>query len=204
MSDLAAAYADERPEVRLNVDVTAAAALRDELAAGRAALAFTADTEAGAFATPIGAVRFRLVVHPGNAVTALTLAQAQALFAGQITGWAQVGGTPGPVEVVARERGADGAVALAALETDLTPNALIAPGWDAMRALVAETPGAVGYVPEPDLTGLKAISSDIKLSALVVAVAPAEPVGAARDFLAWVQSEAGQAVVAQRHDPLQP
>jgi len=202
LSDLAAAYAGERPDRPLYLEVMAAASLPEALTSGRAALAFTADPQAGAFATPIGSVRFRLVVHPANLVNALTLAQAQALFAGRATDWAEVGGAPGAVQVVTRERGADGAGALAVVASELTPNALIAPGWDAMRALVAETPGALGYLPESDLAGLKAVSLDIELSALIMAVASAEPIGPARDFLAWVQSEAGQAVVAQRHERL--
>jgi hypothetical protein len=93
----------------------------------------------------------------------------------------------------------------------VTANARLAPTWAAMRTLVAENPNALGYLigPEVDesvkplaLAGDGPAPPDLRQ--LVVAAAAGEPGGAARAFVAWAQSRAGQAVVAERHDRLEP
>lgn len=206
LRDLAAAYAEQVPGADLVIDVAAPADLADALSTGRAALALTSAPGPGQFATPLGYLRLAAVVQADNPVAALTVAQVRAAFAGRVTDWAQLGGAPGLLRPVAREAGAEISAVLkdAGLdEAGFTPNALVAPTWDAMAALVRENPGALGYLPEPLLnSGLKAIRLDTDWRVLLVAVAPAEPTGPARDFLAWAQSAAGQAVVAARHEPL--
>lgn len=191
---LAEAYRQAVPGAALWISLQPQAALAGELAAGRAALAFTAAPEAGQFVTPVGTVEFAVVTQPANPVTALSAAQARALFAGQITDWGQAGGAPGLVQVGERAAGSDGALAFAqALElpAGVNLNALAAPTWAALRAWVAETPGAVGYLPVGELDdSVKALSLDRPLTAAITAMAPAEPAGPARDFLAWAQSPA--------------
>lgn len=203
--DLADAYRAAEPGRLPVVTVVPQSALAAELAAGRADLAFTASPAAGQFATPLGYAPLAVVVHRDNPLAGLSLAQVRALFAGQAADWAQVGGAAGPAQAVTREAGSDGAQAFQAAalgEAVITPNALVAPTWAAMRTLVGESAGALGYLPRSELDGsVKALSLETELQALIVATAPAEPAGAARDFLAWAQSEAGQAVVAQRHQP---
>ncbi|RZS53157.1 substrate-binding domain-containing protein [Sphaerotilus mobilis] len=44
-----------------------------------------------------------VMVHPGNTVPRLSLAQLRGIFAGQITDWAAVGGPAGPIKVLARD-----------------------------------------------------------------------------------------------------
>jgi phosphate transport system substrate-binding protein len=176
------------------------------LAAGEADLAFTTAPDTGFFATPLGYARLAIVVHPDNGVNALSPAQVRALFAGEIGDWAQVGGAAGPVQVVSPAPGGE-AEALFAQQVLAgavpTVSALVAPGWDAMRTLVGDDPSAVGYLPAAEVSdAVRVLDQPAALRALVVAVAVAEPVGPARDFLAWAQSEAGQAVVAERHAPL--
>lgn len=46
-----------------------------------------------------------VAVHEDNPVDGLTLEQLAALFTGELTDWAQVGGAPGPVACVGREAG---------------------------------------------------------------------------------------------------
>jgi hypothetical protein len=129
------------------------------------------------------------------------------LFAGEITDWAEVGAAAGPVQVVVPAAGSEAAGLLgeAVLPGAVPTNsALVAPGWDAMRALVGGDPLAVGILPRAELSGtVRALETPAELRALVVAEALIEPQGPARDFLAWAQSEAGQAAVGERHEPLQ-
>jgi hypothetical protein len=81
--------------------------------------------------------------------------------------------------------------------------ALLAPGWDELRALVAGDPNAVAYLPLSAIdASVKPIDVPVELRALVAAVAASEPAGPARGFLAWAQSAEGQGAVARRHEPL--
>jgi hypothetical protein len=93
----------------------------------------------------------------------------------------------------------------------VTVNALVAPTWEAMREIVAENPNALGYVIAPKLDAtLKPLTltgadgAPVTLRILAAAEAVQSPTGAARDFLAWAQSPAGQAAIARRHEPYKP
>lgn len=199
LADLVAAYKDVGAMPR--VIVVAQSALPAELAARNADIGLTANPAPGQFATPLGYVTFAVAVHPNNPVTTLSLAQVRAIVAGEIGSWAQVGGPSAPITVIVREDGSDGARALAF--ESITRSALIAPTWAAARELLAQSQGALTLLPAPEVSdSVKTIGVDAPPRALIVAVAPAEPTGPARDFLAWAQSEAGQAVVARRYEPL--
>jgi phosphate transport system substrate-binding protein len=205
--DLAAAYARVSPSVAVVPGRALAPGAGAALAAGEADLALTSMPATGFFATPLAYARLAVVVHPANAVNALSEAQVRALFAGDIGDWAQVGGAAGPVQVVAPAPGGE-AEALFTQQVLAgaapTVSALVAPGWDAMRTLVGDDPNALGYLPAAELSGaVRVLDQPAELRALVVAVAITEPVGPARDFLAWAQSAAGQAVVAERYEPLE-
>jgi ABC-type phosphate transport system substrate-binding protein len=212
--DLAAAYATVNPDVVVAPSFTPEAALAAQLAAGQADLALTtAAPDPRQFATPLGYVPFQFVVHPSNPLSALTLPQAQGLLAGRLYDWSQVGGAPGPVQMVDRGPGtaaerALGATALGPIT--VTTSALVAPTWAAMRQLVGQNPAAFGYLigPEIDpsvkpLVLLDASGQPLPLRLLVVAQAPSNPAGAARAFLAWAQSPAGQAAVGKRNEKLE-
>lgn len=198
-ADLVAAYRQNNTAPLITV--VPYSSLAGELAARNAQAALTANAPPSFYTTPIAYVSFVLVAHPTNSISTLTLAQVQAMYAGQFTDWAQAGGLAGAVQVLAREDGSDGARAFngAALNNiTLTPNAQVAATWAAMRQLVQQNPNAIGYLPASEIDAtVKAITLDTELRVLIVAVAPTEPTGAPRDFLAWVQSEAGQAAVQQ-------
>jgi ABC-type phosphate transport system substrate-binding protein len=219
--DLALAYAANNPAVVVAPALAAAGGLAAELEAGQAELALTVTPDPALFGTPVGYVPLSVVVNPANALETLPLAQAQALFEGRVLEWSALGaaGQPagqGQVHVVARAPDSDAGRAWASqlwgeAAGTVMPNALVAPTWEAMAALVAEDPYAVGYVIGPVLDDrLKPLQLTdaegqvVAMQLLVVAVAAGEPSGAARGFLAWAQGAAGQAVVAQRHTALAP
>lgn len=198
-ADLVAAYRAENSAPLVNV--VAHSALAGELAARNAEVALTANAPQGFFTTPIAYVSFTIVVHPNNAVSTLTLAQVQAIYAGQVTDWAQAGGPAGALLTLTREDGSDAARSFntAALNNGpITPNAQVAATWAAMRQLIQQNPNAIGYLPTSELDEtVKPMPVDAELRVLIVAVAPTEPTAAPRDFLAWAQSEAGQAAVGR-------
>jgi len=212
--DLAAAYATVNPDVVVVPSLEPQAALATQLTTGQADLALTtAAPDPNLFATPLGYVRFEFVVHPNNPLSALTLPQARGLLAGRLYDWSQVGGAPGPVQIIDRGPGtaaerALGATALGPIT--VTTSALIAPTWAAMRQLVGQNTAAIGYLigPEIDATVKPLALLDVNgqplpLRLLAVAVAPTDPAGAARAFLAWAQSPAGQAAVGRRNETLE-
>ena len=211
--DLSTAYAGVNPNVAVAPSQATDAALPGMLAAGQTDLALTTAPDPKLFATPIGYVPLQVVVHPSNPLTTVSVAQVQALFDGRITDWSQLGGRGGPVQVVARAPDSDAARALSGTAIGpmtVTANALLAPTWDAMHDLVGQNPSDVGYLIGPKLdaavkpiTLIGADGAPVSLRVLAVAVAASDPSGAARDFLAWAQSAAGQAVVGRRNEKLE-
>jgi ABC-type phosphate transport system substrate-binding protein len=207
--DLAAGYAAARPFVAVVPLLAPAAGQGDALAAGQAelGLAIEGSAQAGVFTTPIGYVRLVVVVNPANSVSALTPEQARAAFTGQARDWSQLGAAPAPLEAVVREPESDGARLFGEqVLAGPAPSALarLAPTWDEMRRLVAADPGRVGYLPAYAVDESVRVVAGVEARALVVAVAPGEPAGPARDFLAWAQSPDGQAVVTQRYEAFKP
>ena len=208
LADLVEAYAAVQPHTPLLAATTSLSAIEAEVTAGRADLALTTTYSAGQYATPLGYVVLLVVVHPANALNQLSEAQIREVFSGRVSDWAQVGGPAGPIQVVCREDHSDGAEAFSRLALDgalPTLNALVAPSWAAMRAAVSQNPAAIGYLPGPELdAGVRSITLEQPMRALIVAVAPQALAGASRDFLAWAQSEAGQEVVAQKYEAVRP
>jgi hypothetical protein len=217
--DLALAYADVNNAVLVVPALEAASGLAAELTAGRAELALTLTPDPALFGTPAGYLPLSVAAHPDNPITSLTVAQAQDIFAGRVRDWSQVSAEQGGILVVARAAGSPADDFFRAQlwgdpppdDAAVSPGARLAPTWGAMRELISENPHSLGYLIGPELADfvrpLPLIMADgqpADFRALNVAVAAADPEGPARAFLAWVQSPAGQAVVAQRHAPLEP
>jgi ABC-type phosphate transport system substrate-binding protein len=217
--DLALAYADVNPNVLVNPSLDTPDRLAAELRAGRAELALTITPDPALFGTPVGNLPLHIVTHPDSPIPSLTVAQAQDIFAGRLTQWSDVSAEQGDIYLAVRAAGSPAAdFFLAQLWGDpppegaaVTPAARLAPTWGAMRELVGGNPGGLGYLIGPELASsvrplplLTAEGQPAEFSALIVALALADPSGPVRDFLAWVQSPAGQAVVATRHAPLEP
>jgi len=202
--DLAAAYHDLNPDIDLVSDVVPLSTLSADLAAGRADVGLAVTRNPNRFATPLGYVSFVVVVNPANPLTGLSVAQVREIFSGRVNDWGQVGGPSGGIQVVSREKGSDAGITFetsALLGASPTSNALVAPTWAAMREIVSQNLNTIGYLPLPELEAtVQPIGLDSELRALIVALAPSEPTGLARDFLVWAQSEEGQRVVGKRYE----
>jgi phosphate transport system substrate-binding protein len=202
--DLAAAYAEVNPDIDLVSDVVPLSTLSADLAAGRADVGLAVTQNPDQFATPLGYVSFAVVVNPANPLTGLSVAQVREIFSGRVNDWDQVGGPSGGIQVVSREKGSDAEMTFetsALLGASPTSNALVAPTWAAMREAVSQNLNTIGYLPVPELEAtVQPIGLDSEVRALIVALAPSEPIGPARDFLVWAQSEAGQEVVGKRYE----
>lgn len=195
--DLAGRYLNS--DVTLLPSVVSLSTVKADLAAQKSDVALAVTRAPNFFATPMGYVTLTVVVNSLNPVAQLSAAQVQAIFAGQITVWGQVGATGVPsatlqgssrvINAVSREPGSD---AESAFESSLllgaspNNNTLIAPTWDAMREVIGQDAQAIGFLPEGELrAGMKPVGVSARV--LVVALSMSEPGGALRDFLAWAQ-----------------
>ena len=229
LQDALAAY---RPAQTLPVVESATlswATVQQRLLAGDVPFALTSyvSPSASLWAAPVGWDGIAVVVHTSNDVPALTLAQVRQLFQGQIQSWDEVGGPSLAVTVVSRE---DGSGTRRNFEAQVmgrarvTWGARLALSSEGVLAIVRSTPGAVGYVSMAYLeAGVRAVplqrsaetapqrptpqavsagTYPLRAPLLIVGARPPEPDSYYYGWIAWLQSDAGQAVVARRYAPL--
>lgn len=162
-----------------------------------------------------------IFVSPANPLADLTLEQLQDIYLGRMSAWQALDAAlpAGELQPVVREDGSDVRVAFDNLVLGgLTPTrqALIAPSTNAMLQAVAADPAAIGYAPlsQIDASVRVVAVSGVRpepqlfagglypLSVPVLALSGAEPSGAVRQFVLWLQSDAGQALVEASHGRL--
>lgn len=169
------------------------------------------------WAAPIGDDQIAIIVHLENPLAGLSLEQLQAIFQGQIDNWAALGGADQPITVVSRERGAGTRLlfeALALGQRRVTLNARLAPSSAAVVQIVSQDRGALGYVSlglvDQSVRALAVEGvmptpgtlDDYPFHSPIFVIGREAPQGLCRAFIAWMQSPAGQAVVARRYHPL--
>lgn len=167
------------------------------------------------WAIPVARDQIAIISGPDTATNAITLPELRAVLTGQITDWAELGGPDLPVTVISRESGSAPRRAMHDLVLGglpVTRNARLATSQAAMLRIVRETPGAIGHVAYSALTASAptpllldgylpsdAPTAPYPLETTLYVIGPGEPDGTLRDFLAWVQSDAGQEIVSQRY-----
>lgn len=160
----------------------------------------------GWFAAPVGVEGIAVVVHPRNPVRDLDLHYLRGLFSGFTGDWQAILPSDGEVQPVIPLPGDEIRILLenSILEgRQPALTSMLGPSPQALASLVAEHEGAIGLLPESQLNGtVRAVSIDgvpltkdnlleglYPLQLELVAFAPQEPSGAARDWLVWVQGE---------------
>jgi phosphate transport system substrate-binding protein len=102
-----------------------------------------------------------IIVHPSNAVPALTVDQVRDLFAGRINDWSAVGARPGPVKRYARD---DKSGTYDSFRSMVLRDAALAAGTsrfestDQLAAMVAADPAAIGFVGLAGIGPARALS----------------------------------------------
>jgi len=104
---------------------------------------------AGLEAYPLGITGLVFITHPGVGVDNLTREQLSSIFTGEISNWREVGGPDLPVNVVHCQ--SSSALRQIVMEEILggkrfTPYAVTLDSLGNVRGIVADTPGAIGYV----------------------------------------------------------
>jgi hypothetical protein len=229
--NLAAAYRPAHTLIAWQIDTLDWDALSGWLSKGRAPFAMTSylPTDSMLWATPVGVDALALIVNSANPIATLSPAQLRALFTGRILSWRELGGLDMPVLPVSRSAGStEGALfrALVLGDQPVSGAARLALSAAQLIQAVNTTPGAIGYVSMAalnvnaagvDMTqGIRVVPLDnimptartvgtgaYSLRSTVVFCGPQTPGDDAyRAFFAWVQSPAGQAIVAQHYVPL--
>lgn len=210
----------------MDVELHLALASNDDLSgeiASPGAIGFTLHPPPTLWSTPVAWDGLVVIVHPSNPVPNVSAETLRGVFAGRVDSWDRIeaAGIAGPITLVVREEGSDARQAFDALALQgLTPslNSLVAPGPGPMLEAVAGDSAAIGYALHSQLNDtVRAVpvegirpspgsfeSGGYPLAVPVLVVAGAEPSGAGREFLLWLQSAEGQALVSRTHGRLSP
>ena len=170
--------------------------------------------ESEAFSAPLGWEN--IVVYTNEpAVTQLKKSDLRGLFSGKITIWKGADGLDHPVQVWTFPAGDEARQvfdeAIMAGER-LTPKAYLAPDPQAMLEALSSQAGSVGILPAAWVKSSKPAGSfpihEVSLDAgaksvlrlPILALAKAEPQGAARSLISCLQSKDGQAMISSLYE----
>jgi len=154
-----------------------------------------------------------VILNAGNPLSTLTKRQVEQIFAGDITDWSQVGGSPGKISIYTRNT-SSGTYAdfkeLAMKKRDYASSTQKMAGNEQIAAEVAKNPNGIGYVGMAYLhdPGIKTASIEGSLpteQTVIAKIYPyarptfyytnGEPVGEAAKFVEFTLSDEGQRVV---------
>lgn len=182
-----------------------------------ASLSALGDMRASASEHVIGRDGIAVVVHPSNPVERLDRDEVAAIFSGVVADWAQVGGTPGPIRLYARDDKSGTFDTFKALVLDGAALSPRARRFEDSRALsdgvVADRAG-IGFIGLPYIGGAKPLALSVRGATPVVPnrltvatedyllarrlylyTAPASARRDVRRFVDYVFSARGQGVV---------
>ena len=191
---------------QIRVDVLPAGAALEAVEMDDADMAIAyAPPPQGWFVTPLVRDALALVVHSDSAVLDISLEDLAGLYRGAIQNWEVLDGPDQPVRPILPYAGDEIRLQLERIlgENSAAVQSLLAPTPEAVLAAVSETPGAFGFIPLSLLNdsvrvvrveGIRPGPSTLAagtypLSLDILAMAPEEPVGAARAWLGQLQQQ---------------
>ncbi len=163
----------------------------------------------------IGLDGMAIIVHPNNLVTGLTMKQVRDIYAGRITDWKDVGGTPGRIVIVSRDIGSGtfgSFVDIVMKKEAIHPGAIFQASSGAVVEAVSGSPHAIGYVgmgfldertKAVDVDGISptvenVVSGRYPISRPLFFYTDGEPRGLAKQYIDFVFSPRGQEIVAEQ------
>lgn len=221
---LADAYAVYRPNAGIAIEYANGTAALQAVANGRADLAIAGlDAVEGSglpalWSRDLAYEGIAIIVNPRNPLSGLSLPLARDVFSGARSQWSDLGvASLGDITLAVRDEGDSSRQAFDRQvmgPVRLSSNALVLSSLDVAVNLVAAEPTSIAYAPSSWLTGSRA--SRVKVLPLdgvppsseaiatgaypvprpVNLIAPAEPSGELRQFVAWALSAEGQRVAA--------
>ncbi|MCX6069612.1 MAG: substrate-binding domain-containing protein [Chloroflexi bacterium] len=206
----AQSYVEQAGPLPFDLEVVHASAAMEGLKQGDYEVAIGAlEPEEGWFATPLASDPIAVVTGGDAGLREVTSAALVEIFSGRVTDWSTLGGSTRPVQPVVPLPDDD---LRAVLDDQLmrgrpfaSGSRLIADPEQAL-ALLNENPGAIALIPlsalPEDATPLRldgvlpsqggSTQDGYGLVATILAIAPDEPDGPVRDWLAWVQATQGK------------
>jgi phosphate transport system substrate-binding protein len=170
--------------------------------------------ESDLISVPIIYDAIAVIVHRENPLQNLTLDQIRKIFAGKIQRWNELGGRDRALTLVTREEGSGTRETFQKLvmgKTEISLGALVQDSNGAIRQVVGDDPNAIGYISlglvndrvkavkidgvEPSVENIQA--GKYKIVRPFLFVFKFEPRGAAREFLDYILSPAGQKLLVQ-------
>lgn len=222
---LADAYRQRRPQTRFELLGAGSEAGLRELQVGlvdMAAISWQAEDASlpeGIVAFPFARDGIGIIVHPTNRIAGLTLNQVRSIYRGELLDWQTLGGPAGEPMIISREDGSGTRAAFEALVMrgeQVTLNAVVLPGSQAVVEQTARRPGAIGYVSLAFITDTVRVapieellptpanvrSGAYHLTRHLYLYTHASPAPEAQRFLDFVGSAEGQRIIGRYHAPL--
>ena len=159
-----------------------------------------------------------IVTNPDLELPSLSIEQVKAIFAGEISNFAEIGGPDAEIVVVSREEGSGTRAAFEELvmesgdtEAVITENAILQQSNGQVRTTVATTPDSIAYVSfgfldesintvaidDADPTVANVKNGSYPIFRPLNMLTNGEPGDLAQAFLDFILSDAGQAIVAE-------
>ena len=171
------------------------------------------------WAAPLAVDGIAIIVHSGNRVASLTLTDLRDLYSGKLTNWQQLGGDDmsiSPLTVSAETDVHREFQRMVMGNLAMTGNARLLPNYESMLQAVASGADTIGFLPYSRLDSrANAISFEgvapnrdtigeklYPLRSTIFIIGREAPPPTYHNFIGWVQSEAGQAIVAESFAPL--
>ncbi len=215
---LAELYQQRHPGVEINVQgggsTAGVRAVQDRICdIGMCSRHLNAD-ESGLTAIPIAVDGIVLVVHPTNPVVSLTREQVRAIFSGAVRNWRELGGANLRITVITREEGSGTRTSFeekVMAGDHFASDALVQDSNGAVREIVANDPGAIGYISfglvdrrvktlaidgvQPTEETIRTHQYPLARDFLFIVAGDSNPL--ARSFIDFVLSPEGQAALAE-------
>lgn len=182
------------------------------------------------WAAPLGQDGIAIVVHPRLNLPQLGADDLRRIFTGAVENWIEFGGPDVPITVVSREAESDSRRVFEQLvlgQRRITYNAVLALTDAAMLDVVAQTPGAIGFMsmglmsgragqvrvmPLVGETGEMPVlptpltvgngTYPLRTPLLIVGTMPPVPGDGYYEFIVWAQQRQAQEIISTRYAPL--
>jgi len=215
---LAAEYMKKHPDVKINVQgggssVGITQAQQGTADIGTSSKELKEDEKKGLQTYLIGKDGIVVIVNKQNNIKGLTTEQVKDIFSGKITNWKEVGGPDAPITVITREEGSGTRKAFEEIvmgkDAKIRKDAIVESSTEAVKQAVKQDQNAIGFISLANLDdSVKALEIDgiipsektvadgsYKLQRPFLFLTKGEPTGVVKDFIDWVLSPEGQAIV---------
>jgi len=214
---LAAEYMKKHPNVKINVQgggssVGITQAQQGTADIGTSSKELKEDEKKGLKTYLIGKDGIVVIVNKENNIKGLTTEQVRDIFSGKITNWKEVGGPDAPITVITREEGSGTRKAFEEIvmkDAKIRKDAIVESSTEAVKQAVKQDPNTIGFISLANLDDtVKALEIDgvipsentvadgsYKLQRPFLFLTKGEPTGVVKDFIDWVLSPEGQAIV---------